>query len=157
VSISSAFAGVSCDACMKSNFSSLRFKCLVCYDYDLCASCRDSGATSSRHTASHPMQCIMTRADLSKNFAYVFFLSTKTFHHFWLPLCVCVCVCFIQSASACYLLTLIPVLYGVIYIPFGDLFVVYVNYLCSFCCRFEIISIHVCSECLWLSAGFKCN
>ena len=92
MSISSAFAGVSCDACMKSNFSSLRFKCLVCYDYDLCASCRDSGATSSRHTASHPMQCIMTRADLSKNFAYVFFLSTKTFHHFWLPLCVCVCV-----------------------------------------------------------------
>ena len=94
MSISSAFAGVSCDACMKSNFSSLRFKCLVCYDYDLCASCRDSGATSSRHTASHPMQSIMTRADLSKNFAYVFFLSTKTFHHFWLPLCVCVCVLF---------------------------------------------------------------
>jgi len=62
-----AFTGVSCDACMKSNFSSLRFKCLVCYDYDLCASCHDSGATSSRHTVDHPMQCIMTRADLSKN------------------------------------------------------------------------------------------
>ena len=63
-----AFSGVSCDACMKSNFSTLRFKCLVCYDYDLCMSCHDGGATSSRHTADHPMQCIMTRADLSKKF-----------------------------------------------------------------------------------------
>jgi len=75
------FAGVSCDACMNSNFSSLRFKCLVCYDYDLCASCHDSGATSSRHTVDHPMQCIMTRADLSECVTvfvirvHVFFIS----------------------------------------------------------------------------------
>jgi len=69
--------GVSCDACMKSNFSSLRFKCLVCYDYDLCASCHASGAVSSSHTVGHPMQCIMTRADLSKNIAILveFFLD----------------------------------------------------------------------------------
>ena len=71
-----AFTGVSCDACMKSNFSSLRFKCLVCYDYDLCASCHDSGATSSRHTVEHPMQCIMTRADLSKNVCMHIFVFT---------------------------------------------------------------------------------
>uniref|UniRef100_A0AAQ5Y398 E3 ubiquitin-protein ligase KCMF1 n=1 Tax=Amphiprion ocellaris TaxID=80972 RepID=A0AAQ5Y398_AMPOC len=40
----SVFAGVSCDACLKGNFRGRRFKCLICYDYDLCASCYESGA-----------------------------------------------------------------------------------------------------------------
>uniref|UniRef100_H3CQ27 RING-type E3 ubiquitin transferase n=1 Tax=Tetraodon nigroviridis TaxID=99883 RepID=H3CQ27_TETNG len=54
--------GVSCDACLKGNFRGRRFKCLICYDYDLCASCYESGATTTRHTTEHPMQCI-TRVD----------------------------------------------------------------------------------------------
>jgi len=56
-------AGVSCDSCMKGNFTGKRYKCLICYDYDLCASCYEAGTASSRHTADHPMQCILTRAD----------------------------------------------------------------------------------------------
>lgn len=56
-------AGVSCDACLKGNFRGRRFKCLICYDYDLCASCYESGATTTRHTTEHPMQCILTRVD----------------------------------------------------------------------------------------------
>ncbi|XP_055330160.1 E3 ubiquitin-protein ligase KCMF1-like isoform X2 [Paramacrobiotus metropolitanus] len=55
--------GVSCDACMISNFRGRRYKCLVCYDYDLCGNCRDNKATSGRHLADHPMQCILTRSD----------------------------------------------------------------------------------------------
>ncbi|XP_071946853.1 E3 ubiquitin-protein ligase KCMF1-like [Antedon mediterranea] len=55
--------GVSCDSCMKSNFRGRRYKCLICYDYDLCASCYENGATTPRHTAEHPMQCILTRSD----------------------------------------------------------------------------------------------
>ncbi|XP_037068600.1 E3 ubiquitin-protein ligase KCMF1-like, partial [Pollicipes pollicipes] len=55
--------GVSCDACLRSNFRGRRYKCLVCYDYDLCAGCREAGSTTTRHTADHPMQCILTRAD----------------------------------------------------------------------------------------------
>ena len=31
--------GVSCDSCLKSNFRGRRYKCLVCYDYDLCSTC----------------------------------------------------------------------------------------------------------------------
>ena len=57
------FVGVSCDSCNKSNFRGKRFKCLTCYDYDLCATCYENGATTTRHTADHPMQCILTRAD----------------------------------------------------------------------------------------------
>ncbi|CAF3173270.1 unnamed protein product [Rotaria sp. Silwood2] len=59
----SAHDGVSCDACGKSNFRSKRFKCLICYDYDLCSTCYEQGETSSHHTREHPMQCILTRQD----------------------------------------------------------------------------------------------
>lgn len=53
----SAHEGVSCDACGKSNFRSKRYKCLICYDYDLCSTCYEQGEASSHHTNDHPMQC----------------------------------------------------------------------------------------------------
>ncbi|UJR20597.1 hypothetical protein I4U23_023722 [Adineta vaga] len=59
----SAHEGVSCDACGKSNFRSKRYKCLICYDYDLCSTCYERGETSSHHTTEHPLQCILTRQD----------------------------------------------------------------------------------------------
>lgn len=55
--------GVSCDSCLKGNFRGRRYKCLICYDYDLCATCYEAGATNTRHTTDHPMQCILTRSD----------------------------------------------------------------------------------------------
>ncbi|XP_045482031.1 E3 ubiquitin-protein ligase KCMF1-like isoform X1 [Harmonia axyridis] len=55
--------GVSCDSCLKGNFRGRRYKCLICYDYDLCSACYEAGATNTRHTTDHPMQCILTRAD----------------------------------------------------------------------------------------------
>lgn len=59
----SFFEGVSCDACLKGNFSGKRYKCLICYDYDLCAACYEANMTSTHHSLDHPMQCILTRAD----------------------------------------------------------------------------------------------
>lgn len=57
--------GVSCDACLKNNFNGKRYKCLICYDFDLCSTCYESGNLTrpSRHTDNHPMQCILTKKD----------------------------------------------------------------------------------------------
>ncbi|XP_033232623.1 E3 ubiquitin-protein ligase Kcmf1 isoform X3 [Drosophila pseudoobscura] len=60
--------GVSCDSCLKSNFNGRRYKCLICYDYDLCADCYEEGVTSTRHLVEHPMQCILTRSDIELYF-----------------------------------------------------------------------------------------
>lgn len=61
--MTSSHEGVSCDPCRKNNFRGLRYKCLICYDYDLCSACYEAGLTSSRHTVNHPVQCIIARND----------------------------------------------------------------------------------------------
>lgn len=55
--------GVSCDSCLKGNFRGRRYKCLICYDCDLCSACYETGAATTHHSSAHPMQCILTRAD----------------------------------------------------------------------------------------------
>ena len=65
--VSAYYSGVSCDSCLKGNFRGRRYKCLICYDYDLCAACYEAGATNTSHTIEHPMQCILTRSDFGKN------------------------------------------------------------------------------------------
>jgi hypothetical protein len=87
----SFYKGVSCDMCMKSNFTGKRYKCLICYDFDLCSECHDhsiaslnktdnktssntakpattnttitSSNTRHSHLNTHPMQCILTKSD----------------------------------------------------------------------------------------------
>ena len=72
---------MSCDACGKGGFSGKRFKCLLCYDFDLCSDCHEAGETGSgRHSTSHPMQCILTRVDagedpLSLSFGFLLFME----------------------------------------------------------------------------------
>ena len=46
-----------CDACQreKKNFTEYRYKCLVCFDYDLCGKCFERRKISKTHFISHPM------------------------------------------------------------------------------------------------------
>ena len=72
-SISFPFLGVSCDACLKTNFSNRRYKCLICDNYDLCGSCYDINAESQNHLNTHPMQCILTKTAYGFSFVIVVF------------------------------------------------------------------------------------
>lgn len=71
------FSGVSCDSCLKNNFRGRRYKCLICIDYDLCAACYESGATTNQHTTEHPMQCILSRSDFGETYLqfYIYLLE----------------------------------------------------------------------------------
>lgn len=53
--------GVSCDACLKGKFE-VADTCLICYNYDLGASCYESSTTTG-HTTDHPVQCILARVE----------------------------------------------------------------------------------------------
>jgi len=79
--------GVSCDSCMKGNFRGRRFKCLICYDYDLCSACFEAGASTPRHAATHPMQCILTRTDTELFFGGETSLAAENQHSFTCPFC----------------------------------------------------------------------
>lgn len=35
-------------------------------DYDLCAACYESGATTNQHATDHSMQCILSRSDFGE-------------------------------------------------------------------------------------------
>jgi len=54
---------VICDGCGAKNFTGVRHKCLICPDYDLCATCALNGATSKNHDESHLMQPIASPND----------------------------------------------------------------------------------------------
>lgn len=66
----SIHARVSCDVCNKANFKGFRYKCLICYDFDLCSECYDKklfdefDEEETGHSNEHPMQCVMTNSDL---------------------------------------------------------------------------------------------
>jgi len=52
------YVGIECDGCRKQDFEGLRFKCTVCENYDLCATCKFEGRTSWSHTTEHPMRLL---------------------------------------------------------------------------------------------------
>ncbi|XP_031351147.1 E3 ubiquitin-protein ligase KCMF1-like isoform X2 [Photinus pyralis] len=79
--------GVSCDSCLKGNFHGRRFKCLICYDYDLCSTCYEAGTTTSRHSANHAMQCILTKADFSLYYSGETLANTDQPQSYTCPLC----------------------------------------------------------------------
>ncbi|GMS87196.1 hypothetical protein PENTCL1PPCAC_9371, partial [Pristionchus entomophagus] len=67
--------GVSCDGCMMPNFSGCRYKCLRCWDFDLCHACYTAERfqvdtnTDQVHDREHPMQCILSHHDFELFYA----------------------------------------------------------------------------------------
>lgn len=47
--------GIKCDGCGRDDFAGNRFKCLECFDYDLCQACFGVSRTSKGHNVSHRM------------------------------------------------------------------------------------------------------
>ncbi|UJR08350.1 hypothetical protein I4U23_012621 [Adineta vaga] len=71
----SSHIGVSCDSCLKTNFSGRRYKCLSCDNYDLCGLCYDNNLESQNHLCIHPMQCILSKT------AHELFYGGETISH----------------------------------------------------------------------------
>jgi hypothetical protein len=69
--------GISCDLCRKKKFSSRRYKCLICNDFDLCSICYDKQSNLSfrTHSIHHPMQLIITSNDYEQ--IYYGYIRTK--------------------------------------------------------------------------------
>lgn len=84
--MTSIHEGVSCDSCRKNNFRGLRYKCLICHDYDLCSNCYETGLVSSRHNTSHPVQCILARNDYELYYAGES-ISSEQFQSLTCPMC----------------------------------------------------------------------
>lgn len=61
--------GVTCDACSRADFRGKRYKCLNCYDYDLCETCYEEAVTSKSHKTDHAVQCILAPADYELYYA----------------------------------------------------------------------------------------
>lgn len=48
-------SNVTCDKCSCEPIKGLRFKCDICFDYDLCSKCYEERKVSKSHTFEHPM------------------------------------------------------------------------------------------------------
>lgn len=79
--------GVNCDVCLLGNFRGKRYKCLMCYDYDLCAACYGNGAVSAGHSVDHPMQCILTQSDFNLYYDGEVLTPTQMTMSFTCPYC----------------------------------------------------------------------
>ncbi|CAH8600680.1 unnamed protein product [Dicrocoelium dendriticum] len=84
--MSSRHDGVTCDACQRREFRLRRYKCLICHDYDLCGSCFDTRRATNKHSISHPMQCLIPKADHNL-FYHGEPTSEYSVHSFTCPLC----------------------------------------------------------------------
>uniref|UniRef100_A0A1A9VP22 RING-type E3 ubiquitin transferase n=1 Tax=Glossina austeni TaxID=7395 RepID=A0A1A9VP22_GLOAU len=60
--------GVSCESCIKSNFNGRRYKCLICYDYDLCADCYEKGITTTHSDIELFFGCEMLNSEQPQSF-----------------------------------------------------------------------------------------
>lgn len=81
---------ISCNNCKKQNFKGKRYKCLRCFDYDLCNSCYELNdqpkCKDEPHNSSHAMQCIIPKEEFELYYAGEN-ISSQNILSFTCPLC----------------------------------------------------------------------
>ncbi|CAF2707638.1 unnamed protein product [Rotaria sp. Silwood2] len=61
-----AIHSIKCDACVCYPITGIRYMCVICHEYNLCAKCLSSNPNHKRHTGDHPLVSVKQSEQFSQ-------------------------------------------------------------------------------------------